>query len=214
MVRRTWVSHIGMSNLSAREHWRSVVITALVPLGPILAVASLWVVGSVVVALLLLLSALIWALLSAFSRVRVGIDQVEIWSVMGRERISNADILAFLHEGPEHTRGWYIETPRGLVPIGMGPASTKLVQRMLAAWPYIQKPEGDSIRALGSPAYRHAMHEPHELVQILRIPSLAPEERLRVARILAQHGPEYRREVEQIAEATLDADERERLRSV
>lgn len=213
-----------MSKLSRRERIRwwgalASMVLAAIATGPVVVAAKALGLTQeqFFTALFLVWSpAILWGLVTGLSRVRVGLDRVELRGALKSFTVHQRDIVSFRYVGAlPAPREWYIETSGGaLLPLGAGDGTTMAVYDMLRQWPWLPRPSGEAIRSLGAADYRHETREPAELVQILRIPSLAPEERLRVARIVAQMGPAHRAEVERIADATLDAEQRARLREL
>lgn len=222
MVRKYWITHFGMTDLSKREKTRSRIALGL-------GILAIGVVGGLLFTKVLvrerelheplilgvLMVPLFWLFFTGFSYVRVGLDRVVVRHALGGFTLRQQDIVSFRYVGKLRApQEWYVESARGLHPLGAGHATTTLVEQMLGQWPRIPRPSDAAISALGAADYRHESKDPAELVEILRIPSLAPDERVRIAELLSKHGPEYEREVASIAEATLDPGERARLRSI
>jgi hypothetical protein len=209
MIQTRWVRYFGMSRLSRRQQLRSkawiVVFVSMLLLK--------FAPGLSGVSLGLSLGALGWLVLSGWGRVRVGLDKIEARSIFRGFTLSQADILAFRYVGElPSPREWYIETEQELLPLGAGKAATRLVESMLEQWPYMPRPSSAMIGALGVADYRTQSRDPRELLVILRIPGLPTQDRVRIAALVKRCGPEYAREVDALAEATLDPAERDQLR--
>lgn len=131
--------------------------------------------------------------------VRLGVDRLTRRGVRGFS-VHMGEILSFRFT----PRGmWYVETARGLHPLGAGARGQRLVDAIYAAWPHLPRPSPTRLEAAQAGGFRRQSIDVEELRATLRLPNLPDDERVRVAELVA-HDREGVAEVEAVAEACLD----------